>query len=172
MHFITCSCRRRLPALGDAIFRTKFVHHLKRVRADYGFELLGYVVMPEHFHLLISEPRRGTPSTVMPVLKQTAAQALLRSLRDARCNSRSRELLAQLADTSSGAGNHVWHRRFYDFNVRSEKKVWEKLDYMHLNPVKRKLVKEPGAWPWSSYRFYALGDSSMLAMDRWPRVAH
>jgi putative transposase len=60
-----------------------------------------------------------------------------------------------------------WEPRFYDFNVWSEGKIWEKLDSMHLNPVKRGLATTPGSWPWSSYRFYALYDTSVFAVGRW-----
>ncbi|HEX5412820.1 MAG TPA: hypothetical protein VFZ27_13300 [Terriglobia bacterium] len=59
----------------------------------------------------------------------------------------------------------VWQRRGYDFNVWSSKKINEKLDYMHNNPVARKLVERPGDWPWSSWRFYFLNDASLLPMD-------
>ncbi len=61
-----------------------------------------------------------------------------------------------------------WQRRFYPFNVFSEKKRQEKLNYMHNNPVKRGLVSAPGDWPWSSWRFYFLQDASILRMDRLP----
>jgi putative transposase len=47
-----------------------------------------------------------------------------------------------------------WQRRFYDFNVWSSKKIREKLEYMHANPVKRRLVRHPKDWPWSSYLSY------------------
>lgn len=60
----------------------------------------------------------------------------------------------------------VWQRRFYPFNVYSEEKRLEKLNYMHGNPVKRGLVSSPDQWPWSSFRFYYLNDASVLAMDR------
>jgi hypothetical protein len=50
-------------------------------------------------------------------------------------------------------------------NIWSEKKRLEKLNYMHNNPVKRGLVAQPGDWPWSGWRFYYLGDWSLLAMD-------
>ena len=59
----------------------------------------------------------------------------------------------------------VWERRFYPYGVYSEKKRREKLNYMHNNPVKRGLVSSPEEWPWSSYRFYYLQDSSLLSMD-------
>ncbi len=53
-------------------------------------------------------------------------------------------------------------------NIWSEKKSVEKLNYMHGNPTKRRLVAEPGDWPWSSWRFYQLEDASILAMDPMP----
>jgi hypothetical protein len=53
-------------------------------------------------------------------------------------------------------------------NVWSEKKIQEKLNYMHNNPVKRGLVAQPGDWPWSSWRYHYLDDSTVLAMDRLP----
>jgi putative transposase len=60
---------------------------------------------------------------------------------------------------------HLWQRRFYDFNVWSYKKKLEKLRYMHFNPVKRGLVRDPNDWPWSSYSFYEGRDDGLLKMD-------
>jgi REP element-mobilizing transposase RayT len=60
LHFITCSCYWRMPLLGTARARDCFLTILSEVRERYDFALLGYVVMPEHIHLLISEPRVGT----------------------------------------------------------------------------------------------------------------
>src|SRR5260370_13853942 len=65
LHFVTFSCYRRLPLLSTAQARNLFVEELGRVRREYGFLLVGYVVMPNHVHLLISEPKKGTPSTVL-----------------------------------------------------------------------------------------------------------
>jgi putative transposase len=53
-------------------------------------------------------------------------------------------------------------------NIWTAKKVEEKLSYMHNNPVKRGLVKAPGDWAWSSWRYYFVQDASLLAMDRLP----
>ena len=58
-----------------------------------------------------------------------------------------------------------WQARFYDFNVYSRGKQQEKLHYMHANPVLRKLVKHPGEWAWSSWRFYFQKGRVLLAMD-------
>src|SRR2546427_10711009 len=69
LHFITGSCYRREPELGTPPRRDLFLQILEQVRKRYGFVVLGYVVMPEHFHLLISEPEKGTPSVVIHALK-------------------------------------------------------------------------------------------------------
>jgi putative transposase len=74
LHFITCSCYRRLPLLGSVRSRNILVQILGEVRDRYGFALVGYVVLPEHMHLLLSESAKGTPSTVMQVLKQRVSR--------------------------------------------------------------------------------------------------
>jgi putative transposase len=164
LHFITCSCYRRLPFLGTARRRDYFLSILEQTRQRYGFVVMGYVVMPEHFHLLIAEPEIGTPSTVMQVLKQRTAQALLPKRR--RRDPRQRELFA---DERRRA---LWQARFYDFNVWTTKKRVEKLRYMHRNPVKRGLVELPEQWRWSSYRFYLLGESGPVRINEgWGKIS-
>jgi putative transposase len=78
LHFITFSCYRRLPFLRSPRARNLFVQILGEVREDLQFSLVGYVVMPEHIHLLIGEPASGTPSTVIQVLKQRVSRRLRR----------------------------------------------------------------------------------------------
>ena len=118
--------------------------------------------MPEHVHRLISEPALGTPSTVMQVFKQRVSRRLRGKVR--RRNTRQMPLWSNPAD--SGKLRGFWQRRFHDFNVFTEKKKNEKLHYMHSNPVKRKLVRQPHHWPWSSYNFYQSSGIVLLEMDR------
>ena len=113
LHFLTCNCYRRLPLLGFVRSRNLFVKILSEVRDRYGFALVGYVVMPEHIHLLISEPAKGTPSTVLQVLKQ-------RVLRRLRRKPRRRSSAAQLSlhfDRADHSLPQFWQPRFYDFNL-------------------------------------------------------
>jgi putative transposase len=159
LHFITFSCYRRQPYLGRAHARGRFVKILDEVRARYGFQLLGYVVMPEHVHLVLSEPKKGTPSQVLQVLKQRVSRALRR---------RPRNASAQLSLPFCCAGEEAaafWQRRFYDFNVWSSGKLREKLNYMHRNPVQRKLVRHPRDWPWSSWSHYEKGQDGLIDID-------
>ncbi|MGD0790544.1 MAG: transposase [Terriglobales bacterium] len=135
LHFITCSCYRRQPLLGTARRRDLFLTVLEQVRRRYQFVVVGYVVMPEHFHLLIGEPQEETPSTVLQALKLGFARRVL-----ARARRRRDPAQASLFDH---APQHIWQKRFYDFNVWTEHKRIEKLRYMHRNPVKRGLVASP-----------------------------
>ena len=76
LHFVTFSCYRRRPLLGTRRARDRFVRILGEVRSRHAFRLIGYVVMPEHVHLLLSEPKKGSPSKVLQVLKQKVSRAL------------------------------------------------------------------------------------------------
>ncbi len=158
LHYITCSCYRRRQLLGTPRRRTAFARVLEEVRQKYGFVVVGYVVMPEHFHLLMSEPEVGDPSKVMQVLKQRVARKLLPR------RKRFDWLWQETEDDRV-----FWQTRFYDFNVWSKRKRMEKLNYMHFNPVRRRLVDRPELWVWSSYRAYAWGEEGVVEVGlSWP----
>jgi putative transposase len=157
LHFITNSCYQRRPLLDSPLARDLFLSVVEETRQHYRFVVVGYVVMPEHVHILITEPEKGTPSTVMQVIKQRTAHALLPKRK--RRDPRQHELFCR------GRGRAFWQARFYDFNVWSTKKRVEKLRYMHRNPVKRGLVDSPEQWRWSSYRHYLLDDAGPVKVN-------
>jgi putative transposase len=156
LHFITCSCYHRRPFLDSARRRDSFLTVLEQVRQRYSFVVVGYVVMPEHFHLLISEPERGDPSVVIQALKVGFVRRVIIRIRPAHQNPGE-----ELAPT------HIWQRRFYDFNVWSKQKRIEKLRYIHRNPVKRGLVEKPEQWHWSSFRSYAYAEVGPVRVNDW-----
>ena len=82
LHFLTFSCYRRRPLFRNEAHCDLFLKILNRVRGRYRFVVLGYVVMPEHVHLLVSEPQRETLSTAIQALK-------LGVVRSMRCSSAS-----------------------------------------------------------------------------------
>lgn len=160
LHFLTFSCYRRLPLLDTMQARNLFVQALGKIRERYKFLLVGYVVMPNHVHLLISETSKATPSVVLKVLKQRVS----RDFRRGRRRAPAGQLRLALARGDAGLPR-FWQPRFYDFNVWSKRKVREKLEYMHANPVTRRLVDHPKDWPWSSWSFYAKGEDGLVAID-------
>ena len=142
LHFVTFSCYRRLPHLDTANARDSFEQQLEQVRLWYGMYIRGYVVMPEHVHLLVSEPERATLSVAIQMLKQNVARKLRKPGRP-----------------------RFWQARYHDFTVWSEAKRIEKLRYLHRNPVTRGLVMHPRDWAWSSFAHYATGAEGTVEIE-------
>ena len=160
LHFITFTCYQRRALRGGVRSRNLAAKILDEVRAKYGFALVGYVLMPEHVHLLINELPSVRPARIIQVFKQRVSRQM---------RERGRPPRGQLALRFSEERTELrrfWQRRYYDFNVYSKEKLREKLDYMHANPVEEKLVTHPRDWPWSSWTFYERGEGP-IAMDRW-----
>ena len=149
LHFVTFTCYHRKPWLADPRSCDQFVETLETVRRWYGFWVTGYVVMPEHVHLLVSEPERKNLALALQVLKQMVSR-----------NRGGWPVLSR----SEGRGP-FWQARYYDFNVWSEPKRVEKLRYIHRNPVQRGLVERPEDWIWSSFRHYLTGDEGKVEIE-------
>lgn len=141
-HFITFSCYHRKPLLLSSEAKDIFVDVLEQVRTRHSLAIAGYVVMPEHVHLLVDEPPVTPLATVLQVLKQTTSRHL------------------KVSDEQ-----HFWQTRYYDFNVCSYKKRIEKLRYIHRNPVQRGLVEQPEDYKWSSFRRYALRENGVVTIE-------
>jgi putative transposase len=139
LHFLTFSCHGRLTYLVDSQACELFVRMLETIRRRYVFFVFGYVVMPEHVHLLVSEPRRGTLDRAIQALKTSVAK--------------------------QSAQRPFWLPRYYDFNVHSEAKRIEKLRYIHRNPVTRGLIYGPEDWAWSSFRHYLTGEPGTIEIE-------
>jgi putative transposase len=185
-HFLTCSCYRREPLLGDDRIKQLFLTVLDETRRPYRFCVYGYVIMPGHFHLLISNTETGDTGKVLQVLKQRVSHRARKILdptlfqkteKDGTPTSldvsgptlsqkrRKDGAPKEFEDIPSGEPWQFWQRRFYDFNVWSRPKLIEKLKYMHRNPVVRGLVARPEDWPWSSFRHYALGEVGLVEIE-------
>jgi putative transposase len=138
-HFLTFSCWGRRPYLERPEPRDISEDALEQIRRRYVFHVFGYVVMPEHVHLLVSEPKRSTLDRAIQALKTSVSK-------------RSEQ-------------HPFWLARYYDFNVFSGQKGIEKLRYMHRNPVTRGLVNRPEEWNWSSFRHYLTGEKGMVEIE-------
>jgi putative transposase len=169
LHYLTKSVYRRVRVFDSDRFRLNFIRTLDHLRAELGFKIIGYVRMPEHFHLLIGPSELANPSRVLQRLEDRAALFVLKNLRRNVGFPWCQRMLngLKLPPTVHQHAHHrVWQRGDCDLNIWSEKKRLEKLNYMHNHPVRRRLVAQPADWPWSSWRFYHFEDASILAMDR------
>jgi putative transposase len=153
-HFVTFCCYHRRQLFTTQAGRQIFESALERVRRSFRLQVYGYVVMPEHVHLLLSEPEKDTLADALKSLKQGV----------------SRRLLPKVGDPfKPGSGlsgeQHFWQKRYYDFNIRNYPQFVEKLRYIHRNPVKRGLCERPEGWQWSSFRHYATGREGRVEIE-------
>jgi putative transposase len=102
----------------------------------------GYVLMPNHFHLLISIPENKSISDYMRDLKKRS--------------------VFEFKNIIPGIQTKLWQDRFDDLALRSMRTYLTKLNYIHNNPVKARLVGEITQWPYSSARYYLGGQKSII----------
>jgi REP element-mobilizing transposase RayT len=138
--FVTVNLRRVLAPLENGEYRL-VADALTESRRKLHFLLYGYVVMPDHWHALMWTTYPLSISRVVQDIKWMAASAL----------NRSRQ-----------ASGSIWQHQFWDRFVRNGHEFHERLEYMHLNPVRRGLVARPEAWRWSSYNNFAV-DTAVVA---------
>ena len=166
-HFVTFCCYHRHPLLTTDESRRVFETALERVRRIFRLQVYGYVVMPEHVHLLLSEPQRETFSGRTDPLKPKDG------LNGPPVCGRQRDTLADALKSLKqgvsrrliGDGEHFWQKRYYDFNIRDYPQFVEKLRYIHRNPVKAGLCERPEDWAWSSFRHYATGFEGRVEIE-------
>src|SRR5258708_7497735 len=121
--------------------------------------------MPEHVHLLLSEPEKEMLAEALKSLKQGVSRRLLPPQRAKCALAGDPGLLADAA--------HFWQKRYYDFNIRNYRQFVEKLRYIHRNPVKAGLCKRPEDWQWSSFRHYATGCEARVEIEsEWTARKH
>jgi putative transposase len=140
-HFVTFCCYNRRTSFTANPSKRIFENALERVRHSFGLSVYGYVVMPEHVHLLLSEPLQGTLADAIKSLKQGVSRRLI------------------------GEAEHFWQKRYYDFNIRNHSQFVEKLRYIHRNPVNRGLCERPEDWEWSSFLQCATGREGRVLIE-------
>ena len=156
-HFVTFTCYHRRRGFDTPAVYDLFVDVLEQMRPHFALCIYGYVVMPDHVHLLLSEPHHGLLADAIHYLKLSFSKRLVAQVR-------ARSLGANLGYPSPTPGV-FWQKRYYDRNVRDEHEFVEKLRYIHRNPVKAGLCKLPEEWPWSSFRHYALREKGVVEIE-------
>ncbi len=125
-------------------------------RRRLGFLLCGYVLMPDHWHALVSTHYPLTISRVVRDVKQLSARAI---------NAASAQKFLSRGDINRARRRRgsLWQHQFWDRFVRNAKEFAARLEYMHLNPVRKGLVARPEDWRWSSCNNFALERTRVIA---------
>ena len=163
-HFLTFSCFRQLPLLSKPRSCGWFLQALTLGREKGMYDLWAYGIMPQHVHLLLYPHRDVAIRRILVTIKQSASRRALSWLA-----VHSPKFLDVLADRQpNGKMSHrFWQRGGgYDRNIWMPQQLYEKIDYIHGNPVRRGLVDTAEHWPWPSCLAWQTGKDEPIAIDR------
>ena len=151
-HYVTLVTYKRVPVFLSDRACEIFIATLEAVRQKYPYKLIGYVIMPDHVHAIINRSS-DTISEWLRHVRGNSARHILAWLR----NERHVTSLKKLELTIPQKRHHthaVWQKDPSVIDLWSPKFVRQKLNYLHLNPVRAGLCEHPAEWRWSSYRAY------------------
>ncbi|MBK9098384.1 MAG: transposase [bacterium] len=162
-YFVTTTVVKFTPIFTNNHFCDILISNIKHYREKYKYIVLGYVIMPSHFHwILIVTTKYGTISDIMRDIKKFTAWQIFDTLNE------SSELLKIFHESAEGLKDQtkkLWMPRFDDEVIRSQQMFWAKLNYIHNNPVKAGLVSRAEDYKYSSARNYVNGDHTVLEVD-------
>ena len=151
-HYTTSVCHGRVPVFTSEKVCDLFIEALAETRRQLPLKLIGYVVMPDHTHLIINPVNRDI-SAVMNSLKSASARQIIDWLKESNYASSLRKLALE-NPKKRGHTHSLWQKDFSSIDLWSPKFIRQKLNYIHLNPVRAGLCEHPAEGKYSSYRAY------------------
>lgn len=158
---INFSCFHRNYLLRTEEIISPFLRELEHARSVYSVKILGYVVMPNHVHLILHPEEGSDLGKIIGEIKARSAGRILSIF----CSEKASILWSLQTFKGGRLRTSFWQARCYDHNCRSLDDVREKINYCHLNPVRAGLVADPAEWKWSSYRWYRGLEDIALEID-------
>lgn len=143
-YYVTVAFFQRKSIFREPTFARLFLQILDTKRSAFHFLVHGHVLMPDHYHMIVTPPPERAVSDVLRHVNGVFAQEY---------------------NHSTGHQGQVWQRNFWDHGIRNEQDFKEKLDYIHMNPVRAGLVGNPEDYPWSSAGWYAEKHIEPFSLD-------
>lgn len=162
LHYLTGNIARRLPVFEQAACCEAFIDVCAKLKEQWPFKLIAYVLMPDHLHLIVN-PRDGRIRELAGTLKSLSARRIIDQasgfsfLRDKR--------------DADGSIHQVWQESFKALPLWSDWLIWQKINYIHNNPLRSLLVRSAADYRWSSFRSFYLGEGDLVKVDKewwWP----
>jgi putative transposase len=162
LHFVTGNLTNRTPLFTeDAACRT-FFNICNNLKNEWPAKLIAYVLMPDHFHLIVN-PQDGNIRGFSGALKSLAARELI--------NLSDGELFLRETPDINNSSHQVWQESFKAQPLWSGWMIWQKINYIHANPLKARLVTSAKDYSWSSFRAFYNDSKEPLPVDKdwwWP----
>jgi REP element-mobilizing transposase RayT len=154
LHFVTGNILHRTRIFTDPAFCNAFLEDLNSLNQKWPSKLIAYVLMPDHFHL-ISNPRDGRIKEFIGSLKSLSGRRIVKTSKDSLFRVKQ-------------PGLYVWQQGFKAVPLWRGWMIWQKINYIHANPVRAGLVNTTKDYPWSSFHsFYSQGESALAIDHEW-----
>jgi putative transposase len=153
LHFVTGNFLDRTPVFNQEACCQSFIDILRTLLSEWPCKLIAYVLMPDHLHLIVN-PRDGRIKEFTGKLKSLSARDITKTTSGIDFKLDSEGSL------------HVWQESFKATPLWSAWMIWQKINYIHANPVKAKLVSSAKDYPWSSFRAFYSGNANPLKVDQ------
>jgi len=162
LHFVTGNVLNRIPTFRRDRCCIEFLNVLRDLLQKWPCKLITYVIMADHFHLILN-PRDGDIKGFCAALKSLTAKKLVEVTGDKRFMRKKPD--------KDGSIHQVWQESFKSFPLWSLFMIWQKINYIHNNPLQANLVASAKDYPWSSFRAFYFDSEEPLAIDHdwwWP----
>lgn len=164
IYYVTSVIYNRLNVFIAPSFVIPIIDSLNYYRFQYACMIIGYVVMPDHIHLLIYPQHQPALTEFMRDFKQFTSG---RITRQAKVEGKREwlESFKQAGVDTERAEHKLWQDSFWEQCIHSEGFLKQKLDYIHNNPVRSGIVKTAIEYPYSSLRNYQSNDNQLIEID-------
>lgn len=153
LHFVTGNVIKRLPIFRKEIACRAFLEEFQDLKIKRECKLIAFVIMPDHIHLIIN-PRDGKIREWIGALKSLSAKRLV-------------EIMSKGLFAKNSSENQVWQESFKALPLWSNWMIWQKINYIHNNPLKAGLVDSVRNYKWTSFRaFYLEEPDPLLQIDK------
>jgi len=163
--FVTTTVVKWVEVFTEDRYCDLLIKNIKHYQQRYQFVVLGYVIMPSHFHWILEvDSNTGTISDIMRDIKKYSAWDIMEELQ----KSGREDLLTIFRNAARDYPDRTrkfWMDRFDDELIRNQQMFTTKLTYIHNNPVRAGLVEQAEDYRYSSARNYILDDHSTLVVD-------
>jgi len=162
-HFVTFTVVDWIDVFSRKIYKDCLIESIAYCMANKGMVIYGYVIMSNHVHLIVQSEIEDL-SGLLRDFKKFTAKAILEKI-ETENKSRKEWMLERFSKACQGHTRNkkyqFWRYGNHPEEVRTEKFLWSKLNYIHQNPVRAGIVENAKDYVYSSAQNY-IGEKGVL----------
>lgn len=163
IHFVTSTIVDWIPLFTSDKYYAIIINAIKHYQAEKDLKIYAYVFLDNHFHLVLS---CEDLTNMMRSLKRFTATRIIKQIKEDRKSDILEKLKKEKKGYKINSTYQVWQEGFHPKQIISEVMFFQKIEYIHQNPVRKGLVEEVTDWKYSSARYYYLEEEGLIKIER------